>query len=164
MKLIIAILFLAGLGFIQLSGKSQPQKGHLRLGFEQAKDTPPIVDTDLFDEQKYIEEGGSDSSAAKAKRETHEAALTREFMDGFNSAQECDGVVFLGAGDNKPDFGLRIIVDSHDTLHQKPVWNWILRDVHTDKLMPVGFADSGKDAAKNICLALRKQSELDARK
>src|SRR5215471_3164268 len=164
MKSIMAILFLAGLGFIQLSGKSQPPKGHLRLGFEEAKGTPPIVDTDLFDEQKYIEEGGSDSSAAKAKRLAHEAVLTREFMEGFNAAKECDGVVFFSEGDNKPDFGLRIIVDSHDTPHQKPVWNWILRDVRTDKLMPVGFADTGKDAAKNICIALRNQAELDARK
>ena len=129
MKSIIAILFFVALGLVQLSGKSQPQKGHLRLAFEEAKGTPPIVDTDLFDEQKYIEESGSDSSATKAKRIAHEAELTREFMDGFNAAPECDGVVFLGDGDNKPDFGLRIIVDSHDTPGQKPIWNWILRDV-----------------------------------
>ena len=76
MKSIIAILFFVALGLVQLSGKSQPQKGHLRLAFEEAKGTPPIVDTDLFDEQKYIEESGSDSSATKAKRIAHEAEPT----------------------------------------------------------------------------------------
>jgi hypothetical protein len=114
------------------------------------------MDTDVFDEAKYLEEAGSDSSAAKAKRAEHEAALTREFMDGFNQTKECDGIVLQGKGDNKPDFALQIIVDSHDTRGQKPVWNWILRDVHRDKLLPVGSEDTGKQAAKGICLAVLK--------
>jgi len=114
------------------------------------------MDTDVFDEQKYLEEAGSDSSSAKAKRVDHEAALTREFMDGFNQTKECDGIVLLSKGDNKPDFALQIIVDSHDTPGQKPVWNWILRDVHHDRLLPVGNEDSGKQAARGICLAVLK--------
>ena len=45
-----------------------------RLGFVQAKDVTPIVDTDVFDEAKYVEESGSDSSAAKAKRAAQRTA------------------------------------------------------------------------------------------
>jgi hypothetical protein len=159
MKFIIAILLLATVAHNQVPAKPQPAtKQAPRLGFAETKDTTPIVDTDLFDEQKYIEEAGSDSSAVKAKRAAHEAALTREFMDGFNNASECDGIVLLGNGDNNPDFALQIMVDSHDTPGQKPVWAWVLRDVHSDKLMPVGNDDSGKQAASHICQAVRNAS------
>ena len=150
------ILFLAALALFQSAGQPQPGKRAPRLGFVQAKDVTPIVDTDVFDEAKYVEESGSDSSAAKAKRAAHEATLTREFMDGFNQARECDGVIFMGKGDQKPDFELQIMVDSHDTPGQKPVWAWVLRDLRSNKLMPVGNDDSGQQAAKNICLAVQK--------
>jgi len=135
--------------------ESRPKRAPI-LGFVESKSTTPIMDTDVFDEQKYLEEAGSDSSNAKVKRADHEAALTREFMDGFNQTKECDGVVLLGKGDNKPDFALQIIVDSHDTPGQKPVWNWILREIRTDRLLPVGNEDSGKQAAQGICLAVLK--------
>jgi len=74
-------------------------------------------------------------------------------MELCSSAREIINLIFVA---NHRRFARRS--------QSKPVWNWILRDVHTDKLMPVGFADTGKDAAKNICIALRNQAELDARK
>jgi len=152
----IAVLVLAALALLQSAGQPQPGKRAPRLGFVQAKDVSPIIDTDVFDEAKYVEESGSDSSAVKAKRTAHEAALNHEFMDGFNQARECDRVIFMGKGDQKPDFELQIMVDSHDTPGQKPVWEWVLRDLRSNKLMPVGNDDSGQQAAKNICLAVQK--------
>ena len=157
MRFTLAILLIAVLAPAQAPVKSQAQTRRSPiLGFVQAKDVTPIVDTDVYDEQKYVEEVGSDSSTQKAKRAAHEAALTKEFMAGFNQVRECDRVVFQGSGDVKPDFALQIMVDSHDTPGQKPVWNWVLRDVHADKLLPVGSNDSGKDAAMNICLTVQK--------
>ena len=154
MRYILLILFFAALLIPQFPDKPQaspkPKRSPI-LGFENNKNTTPIMDTDVFDEAKYIEQTGSDSSAANAKRKEHEAALTREFMDGFNHEKECDGIVLQSEGDNKPDYALQIIVDSHDTPGQKPVWNWILRDVRTNKLLPVGFTDTGKQAAQGIC-------------
>ena len=164
MRYILLVLFFAALLIPQFPDKPQaaptpkPKRAPL-LAFEDNKSTTPIVDTDVFDEAKYIEEAGSDSSAAKAKRKEHETALTREFMDGFNQAKECDGIVLQGEGDNKPDYSLQIIVDSHDTPGQKPVWNWILRDVRQNKLLPVGSEDSGKQAAKSICETVWKQAK-----
>ena len=154
-KSIPAIFFLACLAVGQLPAKPQTATQRApRLGFAAKEDSTPIMDTDMFDEQKYIEEAGSDSSAVKAKRAAHEAALTREFMNGFRDAKECGRIVFLGHGDNKPDFALQIMVDSHDTPGQKPVWTWVLRDVQRDKLMPVGNDDSGTQAAIHICIAM----------
>ena len=155
MRWILLILFFAALLIPQFPEKpqaaSKPKQAPI-LGFEANKNTTPIVDTDVFDEAKYIEQTGSDASAANAKRKEHEAALTREFMEGFNQTKECDGIILLSEGDTKPDYSLQIIVDSHDTPGQKPVWNWILRDVRADKLLPVGTDYlSGKEAAKGIC-------------
>jgi len=152
-------LFLAILALPQFPSKPQAPPGPKHapiLGFAESKDATPILDTDLFAEQKYIEEVGADSSKVKAKRDAHEALLMREFMDGFNDAKECDGVILSGKGDNKPDFALQIRVDSHDTLEQKPIWAWVLRNLHTDKLLPVREDESGKQAAKGICLAVLK--------
>lgn len=155
MKPSIAIFFLVTLVLGHAPAGPQPAtKRAPRLAFAKTKDATPIMDTDLFDEQKYIEEGGSDSSAVKGKRATHEAALTREFMDGFKEAKECNGIVLLGHGDNKPDFVLQIMVDSHDTPGQKPVWVSVLREVRTDKLISEGNDDSGKQAASHICQAV----------
>lgn len=155
MKTVITILLLASLAFGQLPSKPKfAAKNGPRLGFVKSKDAIGLTDTDRFDEQKYIEEAGGDSSAARAKRAAHESVLMREFMEGFNEAKECDGIVLLGDGDNQPNFALQIIVDSHDTPGQTPVWAWVLRNVHTDKLMPVGNDDSAKVAARHICTAV----------
>lgn len=162
MKSIIAVFLLATLLFGQAPAKKQPVSNRApRLGFVETKDAPGLVDTDQFDMQKYVEEGGSDSSTVKATRAAHESALTREFMDGFQNAKECDGIVLMGAGDNKPDFALQIMVDSHDTPNQKPVWNWVMRDVHTGKLMPVGIDDTGKQAAADVCRAVWNATDPD---
>jgi hypothetical protein len=156
MKLLLGILFLAVLAFGQTPGKPQQQakKGAPRLAFLQTKDNPPLVDTDLYDEQKYIETVGTDASSVKSKRAAHESALMHEFMEGFNQSKDCDGIVMMGQGDQKPDFGLQIMVDSHDLQGQKPVWVWVLREVREDKIMPVGNDDSGKQAASDVCRAV----------
>ena len=157
MRPIIPIFLLAVLAVAQLPGKPQPQpKRAPILGFEENKNATPIMDTDIFDEQKYLEESGADSSSAKTKRAAHETLLTREFMDAFNQEKSCDGVTLQGKGENKPDFALQIMVDSHDTAGQKPVWVWVLRDVRNNKLLPVGNDDSGKQAARSICQTVRK--------
>jgi hypothetical protein len=162
MKSLMSILILAALALGQLPGKSQPQQRRMPiLGFAESKDATPIMDTDVFDEQKYAEEAGSDSVSLKTKRAAHEAALAREFMDGFNQAKECDSIILQGKGDQKPDFALQVMVDSHDTPGQKPVWTWILRDVRHDQLMPVGNDDSGPEAARSICLAVWKDASPD---
>jgi hypothetical protein len=156
MKLFLGMLFLAVLAFGQAPGKPQQQakKGAPRLGFLETKDNPPLVDTDLFDEQKYIETVGTDTTSVKSKRAAHETALMHEFMEGFSQAKDCDGIVMMSPGDQKPDFGLQIMVDSHDLQGQKPVWVWVLREVRQDKIMPVGNDDSGKQAAAAVCRAV----------
>ena len=154
MKSTIAILFLAVLGLAQTSAKPKPSKPAPRLAFVQTKDAPALVDTDLYDEQQYVEQTGSDSASIKAKRAEHETTLMREFLGGFNQAKECDGIVMPGGGDQKPDFGLNIMVDSHDLQGHKPVWVWILRENRDDMILPTGNDDSGREAATSICRAV----------
>lgn len=156
---IIAFIFVA-LAMAQGPGKPQAEPAHPIVGFAQSKDATPIMDTDVFDEAKYVEQVGADTTSVNAKRAAHEATLTREFMDGFNDSKECDNVILNGKGDNKPDFALQIIVDSHDTPNQKPVWHYILRDLHSNKLLPVGNDDTGKQAARSICTAVLKESRI----
>jgi len=157
MKLTISVLLLAALAGAQLTGKPQTRdKRAPRLGFVRTVDSVPIIDTDLFDQQKYVEASQSDRTIVEARRASHEAVLTREFMDGFNQTRECDGIVLMGKGDQEPDFVLQIIVDSHDTPGQRPVWVSVLRDVGKDKLMSLGDEDSGQQAARSICQTVRK--------
>src|SRR5579864_1942435 len=106
MKYVLAVVFIATLVVAQISKNPETGIKHPRLGFTQTQEGA-LVDTDLFDEQKYIEESGSDSSGVKTKRSAHEIALTREFMDGFNQAKECDGIVLLGAGTQPSDFTVK---------------------------------------------------------
>ena len=158
---IIAFIFVA-LAMAQGPVKAPAKDKHAPIvGFAQTKDSTPIMDTDVFDEAKYLEGVGSDTSTVNAKRAAHEAVLTREFMDGFNDSKECDGVILNGKGDNKPDFELQIIVDSHDTPKQKAVWHYILRDLHNNTLLPVGNDDTGKQAAQGVCVAVWKNTDPD---
>jgi hypothetical protein len=155
MKSTIPIFLLAILALAQAPAKPKPAKAVPRLAFLQTKDNPPLVDTDLYDEQKYIETVGSDASSVKSKRAEHETALMREFINGFNQAKECDGIIMMSPGDQKPDFGLNIMVDSHDLHGQKPVWVWVLHDTHADKILSDSSNEkSGKDAAANVCRAV----------
>ncbi|HEY6350822.1 MAG TPA: hypothetical protein VI636_15585 [Candidatus Angelobacter sp.] len=160
MKYMLAILFIAALVVGQISKSPEAGIKHPRLGFTQTQEDA-LVDTDMFDEQKYIEESGSDSSGVKTKRSAHEMTLTHEFMDGFNQVKECDGIVLLGAGTQPSDFTVKIMVDSHDTPGQKPVWVWILRNTSTKKLVPADSENSAKEAARAVCGAVWKQADTD---
>lgn len=122
----------------------------------------PVVDTDMFDAQKYVEQTGADASSEKTKRASHEETLTREFFAGFNDTKDCDGIIVKGKGDQQPQFNLQLIVDSHDTPGQKPVWIWILSNAPGNKFIVKGEEDSGALAAKNICLAIRKATSQAA--
>jgi len=159
MKFILLALFVAAIVLVQ--APNQPQQKQAQrptIGFAETTDGSAITDTDVFDEQKYVEEGGGDSANVKTKRAAHETTLMREFMAGFNDTKECDGVVLIGKGDHKPGFSMQVFVDSHDTPGQKPVWNWVLRDLSKNKLMAHGQEDSGKVAARDICLAVLKDA------
>jgi hypothetical protein len=157
MRSILLILLLAVLSVTQLPGKPQPRaKRAPILAFAKDASATPIMDTDVFDEAKYLEESGADSATAKAKRAKHEAVLTREFMNAFNQDKGCDRIVLQAEGENKPDFALQIMVDSHDTPGQKPVWMWVLRDVGKDKLLPTGSDDTSRQAVHDICRTVQK--------
>lgn len=165
MRLLIPFTLLAAIACTQnpaeTSEKAVPQKPGptLSVGFSETTTPPGLVDTDLFDQQKYVEQSGGDSSSIKAKRESHEAALTREFFDGFNNEKDCDRIVFKGKGDQKPQFTLQIMVDTHDTPGQKTEWVWVLTRTAANKFIAKAHEDSSSQAAKNICLAVRKAGE-----
>lgn len=162
MKLFITVVLLAVVACAQKPAANQQAAGQQKpkqtpsLAIAQTGDSPVVVDTDMFDAQKYVEESGSDASSAKTKRASHEEALTREFFAGFNGAKDCDGIIIKGKGDQQPQFNLQLLVDSHDTAGQKPVWIWILSNAPTNKFIVKGEEDSGALAAKSICLAIKK--------
>lgn len=126
------------------------------VGFSQTSNASGLVDTDLFDHQKYIEQTGGDSSAIRADRASHETALSSQFFDAFNHDEACDGIVFMGPGDQKPQFTLQIMVDTHDTPGQKPAWVWVLTTTATNAYIAEAEEDTGATAAKSICLAVVK--------
>jgi hypothetical protein len=126
------------------------------IGFSQTSNASGLVDTDLFDHQKYVEQTGGDSSAVKKDREAHETALRAQFFDAFNHEEACDGIIFKGAGDQKPQFTLQIMVDTHDTPGQKPAWVWVLNTTATNAYLAEAEEDTSATAAKDICLAVVK--------
>jgi len=157
MKLLIAILLWTLIACAQKTDTALPKlKRSPSLVVAPVQNSTAVIDTDMFDAQKYVEQTGGDSSGEKTKRTSHEAALTRELMAGFNQAKECDGIVFSGKGENKPGFRVQVMVDSHDTPGQKPVWVWILGDAARNKFISKGEEDSNSIAATNICLAVWK--------
>lgn len=129
------------------------------VGLLETTGVSGLVDTDLYDAQKYVEQSGGDSSSEKDKRAAHEAALAHELFAGFNAAKDCDGIIFQGKGDQKPQFSLQVMVDTHDTPGQKPVWVWVLHQAAPDKIMGQGDEDSSALAAKDICLSVWKAAE-----
>lgn len=165
MRLLIALAFLTLVSCAQKSAET-PQK----LAFEkldrtpslqlvQTADSTAIIDTDMFDAQKYVEQTGGDSSNEKTRRSSHEVALTQDFFKGFNSTGDCDGILLVSkTGDEKPQFNLQVMVDSHDTPGQKPVWIWILDDAKS-KFISKGEEDSSALTAKNVCRAVWKAAE-----
>lgn len=161
MKLFITVVLLAMVACAQKPAPSQ--QGATSQRPTQAPSVAlvqtggsPVVDTDMFDAQKYVEQIGADASSEKNKRAAHEETLTREFFAGFNDTKDCDGIIVKGKGDQQPQFNIQLLVDSHDTAGQKPVWIWILSNAPTNKFIVKGEEDSGALAAKSICLAIRK--------
>lgn len=168
MRILIALALLAVISCAQKPAQTPqtPQKAARQklgpapsVGFSEVSNASGLVDTDLFDEQKYLEQAGGDSSTVKGKRENHEKALTREFFQAFNQEKECDGIVFFGKGDQKPQFTLQIMVDTHDTPGVKTEWVWVLSTTATNKYIGKAEEDTGAQAAKNICLAVSKAAD-----
>jgi hypothetical protein len=158
MNLWATIVFVSMIALAQKPPAAQPKAGPApSIGFSQTGTTPGLVDTDLFDEQKYIEQTRSDSSSVKEKRASHEASLSREFFNAFGQVKECDGIVFVAKnGDEKPEFTLQIMVDTHDTPGQKPEWVWVLSTSAKGKFVAKAEEDTSTETAKNICLAVVK--------
>lgn len=156
MKLSITVLFLVLMACAEKPTATPPKlKRAPSLALVQTSGVEGVVDTDQFDALKYVEGSGSNSdiSAAKAKRDSHDDDLTHQFFGGFNATRECDGIIFKGKGDQQPDFTLQVMVDSHDTPGQKPVWIWILSDGSSKKFLAKGEEDTGALAAKSVCQA-----------
>ena len=165
MKLLVALAFLTVVSCAQKAIET-PQK-RVRQKLErtpslrlvQTADSTAIIDTDMFDAQKYVEQTGGDSSNEKTKRSSHEVALTQGFFEGFNATKDCDGILLVSKhGDQEPQFKLQVMVDSHDTPGQKPVWLWILNDAE-NKFITKGEEDSSALAATNVCVAIWKAAE-----
>ena len=150
------VVFLSLLVAAQTPGTSAKPRRTPTINFTPNEDSHAVVDTDMFDQQKYVEQSGQDSSSVKSKRASHETALTREFMEGFNQAKECDRIIFQGKGDQLPEFTVQVMVDTHDTPNQKPVWVWILRQAAPEKIVAQGESDSGGQAAGAICSAVSR--------
>lgn len=138
----------------QHPGQPPASKTAPRLGFVQTRESSGVVDGDLLNAQKGM---GDSGAAMHSMRDMHQADLTREFIQDFNDTKECDRIVLLGRGDNKPDFAMQVEVTSHDTQGQKPVWHWRLRDTRTKKPIPEGQDDSSKQTARDICAAVWKR-------
>lgn len=135
----------------QHAGQPPPSKTAPRLGFVETKDSSGVIDGDLLAHQQRLQDEGA---AMHSMRDMHQAELTRDFIQDFNEAKECDRIVLLGNGDNKPDFAMQVEVTAHDAQGQKPLWHWILYNTRTKKAVSGATAESSKQAARNICAAV----------
>ncbi len=164
-KLLIALAFLSVVSCAQKPAET-PQK-LVRQKLERTPslllvptgESAAIIDTDMFDAQKYVEQTEGDSASEKTKRSSHELALTQDFFKGFNAMKDCDGILLVSRnGDEQPQFNLQVMVDSHDTPGHNPVWVWILGDAKS-KFIIKGEEDSSALTAENVCLAVWKTAE-----
>lgn len=162
MRLLIALMLVTVVSCAQKPSETPQKVAGKKLartpsvGLLETAGISGVVDTDLYDQQKYIEQTGGDSSGTKTKRASHEEALTRDLFNGFSASKDCDGIIFEGKGDQKPQFTLQVMVDTHDTPGQKTTWVWVLHQAAPDKILDEGEEDSGALAAKDICLATAK--------
>lgn len=157
MKRPLVIICLSTLALAQVHQHAKPpaqppaSKTAPRLGFVKTKDSSGIVDSDLLKQQKQLQDAGA---AIHSMRDAHQAELMNDFVQSFNDTRECDRIVLVGSGDNKPDFALQVNVDSHDTSGLKPVWRWDLHDLRRNKPIPEGHDDSAQQTAKAVCTAI----------
>jgi hypothetical protein len=133
------------------------------LGFNHAKDISPIIDDDAIHEEWKLEKELPGNKFVYEKRAMHEASLMNEFMEGFKSSKECDGITFYLKTDKKPAFTVQISVMGHDDPHQKEqTWTWILgypgdpspADGKSHGLGGMGIQSNAKLTAKDVCLTI----------
>ena len=132
------------------------------LGFNKTKDVRPVLDQDAFAEETEIKKRLPDNQFVYDKRAMHEAALLREFVDGFQDSKECAGITLYLKSDKKPEFTLILAVNGHDTNPDDQSWTWILgwpgdpspENKPSHGMGGMGSQSDAKLAARDVCLTI----------
>ena len=132
------------------------------LGFNKTKDVRPVIDQDAFAEETEIKKRLPDNQFVYDKRAMHEAALLREFVDGFQDSKECAGITLYLKSDKKPEFTLILAVNGHDTNPDDQSWTWILgwpgdpspENKPSHGMGGMGSQSDAKLAARDVCLTI----------
>lgn|GEM_PF-2455768 len=155
MKYAAILMFFALAPLAQKKEKKAPEnKLAPTLGFNHAKDTPPMIDTDALSEENDLKKRLPGNEFVNDKRAMHEASLMHEFVEGFKDSKECAGIKFFMRPERKPDFAVQITVDGHDRPSAEQTWTWILVDMKNKGIGGLGNQSSGKLTARDVCLTV----------
>jgi hypothetical protein len=133
------------------------------LGFNHAKDIPPIMDLDAMTEEQRLEKELPGNQFVHDKRTMHEATLMNEFLESFKSSKECNGITFHLKTDKKPDFSVQITVLGHDDPKiSEQSWTWILgwptdpspADKGAHGMGGMGNQSTAKLTARDVCMTI----------
>jgi hypothetical protein len=140
--------------------KSSPQSP--TLGFSQIKDVSPVFDLDAFQEESKMKKALPGNEFVSAKRGMHEGALMNDFVEAFENAPECKGIVIYLKTEKKPAFTVQIGVAGHDQHPDDLSWTWMLSwpgdpspAAHPGHGMGgMGSQSSAKLTARDVCLTI----------
>ena len=133
------------------------------LGFNRIKDVPPIMDMDAENEEREMQKKLPNNDFVKTKRILHETSLMNDFVEGFKSSKECNGITFYLKTEKRPDFTIQISVAGHDDPSGgEQSWIWILGwpgdpspvDKTEHGMGGMGHQTNAKLTARDACLTI----------
>lgn len=137
-------------------------KEYPTLGFAHIKDVPPIIDADALEEVHEAEKKLPGTPFVKDRRAMHEASMMQEFVEGFQSSRECNGITFQMGEGKKSQFTVQVSVTGHDNNPNDQTWTWILfwpGDPSPNGNKSHGMGGLGSQAsarliARDVCMTL----------
>jgi hypothetical protein len=133
------------------------------LGFNRIKDVPPIMDMDAENEEREMQKKLPNNDFVKTKRILHETSLMNDFVEGFKSSKECNGITFYLKTEKRSDFTIQISVAGHDDPSGgEQSWIWILgwpgdpspADKTAHGMGGMGHQTNAKLTARDACLTI----------
>jgi len=125
---------------------------HPSLGFKRGKGVSGILDEDAYQEELEMAKRFPGDETVSTGRATREAELLRQFAEGFQSSQECDGVSFDLKTDLKPQFTLAIVVSGYGKNPDDQTWTWAFSEPRG--MGGFGIQSNAKLTARDVCLTL----------
>ena len=119
------------------------------LGFSKGKGASGILDEDAYQEELEAAKRRPGNQSVASGRAMREADLLRQFAEGFQGSQECNGISLYLNTDRKPEFALTIIVSGGDKSPEDRSWTWAFSE--PGGMGGFGIQNNARLTARDVC-------------